>query len=270
MILSHIINRLSKPLLITPQYHKILCDIVRKHIDSRRLDMPVEPDMPDDGNDCEPYDLMPGVRVIPIHGPIGYRVSMMEKVCGICDVGDLRESFDEAINDESVETVVFDINSPGGEISQIAEFSDAIVAGSKKKNCVAFTDTMACSAAQWISAACNEVYATPSADMGSIGVYCQLFDVSEAYKNMGVKSELFTSGDLKAIGAEGESLTDKQREYLQNEINRLGVKFRTFIKSRIPNIQDEDMQGQSIAGEVMYNKGYITGLVSSIYDIFQN
>ena len=268
MILSHIVNRLSKPMLITPSYHKILCDIVRKHIDNGRMDMPM-PEMPEDEqDDCEPYDILPGVRVIPIHGPIGYRIGAIEKVCGICDVGELNEYLDEAVNDDSVETIVLDINSPGGEIVGIAEFSDKLIAAGKKKNCVAFTDTMACSAAQWIAAACNEVYATPSADLGSIGVYCQLFDVSQAYQNAGIKSELFTSGDLKAIGAEGESLSDKQRAYLQAEINRIGDKFRKFMRSRIPNIQDEDMQGQSISGEVMNEKKYITGLVSSINDIF--
>lgn len=271
-ILSHIIDRLNKPMCITPNYHKILCSVVQRHIENPMQKMAVDDlfDSEDEQDDSAPYDLMEGVRVIPVHGPIGYRVSSLEKLCGVADIRDISDNLDAALNDENVETIVLDINSPGGEITGLPELSAKIVAAGKVKNTVGFTDVMACSAAQWIMASCNETYSTPSAELGSIGVYCALYDVSEAYKQEGIKTELFTSGDLKAIGMDGVSLTDKQREHLQAEIDRLGDKFRSFMKSRIPNIQDEDMQGQGIAGEIMANKGYINGSVSSIYDIFSN
>lgn len=256
-------------MLITPQYARILQTVVKRHIDNPLKKMEVDDLFDDESEDTsKPYDLMPGVRVISVHGPIGFRVSSLEKLCGVTDVGELSDYLDEAIADENVETVVFDINSPGGEVTGVEELADKIVAAGKIKNTVAYTDTMACSAAQWIAAACNEVYATKSSEMGSIGVYLALYDVTEAYKQQGIKTELFTSGDLKAIGMDGVPLTDKQREHLQLEVDRIGKKFRGFMKERIGNIEDEDMQGQTIPGEVMAEKGYITANVSSIYDIF--
>lgn len=269
MILSHVIDRLSKPMLITPQYHKILCDVVQRHVDNPTKRMEVD-DLFDEEDETKPYDLMPGVRVIPMHGPIGFRVSSLEKLCGITDVADMSDYIDEAMTDENIETLVFDINSPGGEVTGIEELSEKIVAAGGIKNTVAYTDTMACSAAQWLAASCNEVYASKSSEMGSIGVYMGLYDVTERYKQAGIKTELFASGDLKAIGMDGVPLSDKQREFLQSEVERIGKKFRSFMQSRIPNIQDEDMRGQTIPGEVMAQKGYINGNVSSIYDIFPN
>lgn len=269
MILSHIVDRLNKPMLITPAYHRVLSQIVKRHIENPTQKMAVDELFDEETNTSEPYDLLQGVRVIPIHGPIGFRVGMIEKMCGIADIAEISDYVDQALTDENVETILLDINSPGGEITGLIELSEKIVNAGQIKNTVAYTDTMACSAAQWIAASCNEVYATKSSELGSIGVYWQLFDVSQAYKNEGIKPEFFSSGDLKGIGVDGTSLSDVQRKYLQDEVDRIGTKFRSFMKSRIPNIQDEDMRGQSISGEIMAEKGYINKNVSSVYDVFQ-
>ncbi len=85
-------------MLITPQYHKILCDVVKRHIEAPTDVSDMLPD--DEEDESQPYDMMPGVRVIPIHGAIGYRVSSLEKLCGICDIGEVKGYIDEAMEDE--------------------------------------------------------------------------------------------------------------------------------------------------------------------------
>lgn len=264
---THIINRISRPMAITETGLNAIHSVVRNHLIKGSEWKASIDDLFEDEDPNEPYDIANGVRVIPVYGAIGYKVSALEKSCGVCDIGELCENIDNAVADTSVETIVLDFNSPGGEITYLEEASARIQAAGKVKNTVGFTDTMACSAAQWLFANCNEKYATATADLASVGVIARLFDTSEMYKKEGIKVEQFTSGDLKGIGFDGVSLSDEQRKYMQEEINRLGDKFRNHMRSTM-KMKDEDMRGHTLSGEQMMEKGYLDGLVLSIKDIF--
>jgi ClpP class serine protease len=219
----------------------------------------------DDPN--QPYDAAEGVRVVPVYGSIGYKVSALEKSCGVCDIGDMCENIESAVNDPTVNTIVMDFNSPGGEVTYLKEASQRIMEAGKKKNIVGYTDTMACSAAQWLMAACNERYATRTADLGSVGVIVRLFDTTEMYKKEGIEVIQLASGDLKGIGFDGVDVKEIHKKYMQEEVNKLGNDFRSWMKSRM-NMEDEDMRGQTLSGEHMASKGYLDGLVLTMRDIF--
>lgn len=251
---------------VTEQGLSAIHAVVRNHLLNRKAEID---DLFEDMEAPEPYDLMPGVRVIPVHGYIGYRVSALEKSCGVCDIGDLANQVEAAANDESVKTIVLDINSGGGEVTYVQECAERIMEVGKTKPVIGFCDTMACSAAQWLMAACNETYATPSADLGSIGVRCTLFDTSERYKKEGVAVKLYTSGKLKGLGHEGLPITEEQDAYMKSEISMLGDKFKSYMKSRMPNLKDEDMEGQTLSGQYMYDTENLTGLVYKLEDIFE-
>lgn len=266
MHLSNIIARISKPMYVTEQGLSAIHVVVRNHLLNRKAEIE---DLFDDMEEPEPYDLMPGVRVIPVHGYIGYRVSALQKSCGVCDIGELADRVEAAANDESVQTIVLDINSGGGEITYVQECAERIMEVGKTKTVIGFTDTMACSSAQWIMAACNETYATPSADLGSIGVRCTLFDTSKLYEREGVQVKLYTSGKLKGLGHEGLPITEEQDAYMKSEIVKLGNQFKSYMKSRMPNLKDEDMEGQTLSGQYMYDNENITGLVYKVEDIFE-
>jgi len=267
MYLSNIISRISKPMYVTEQGLSAIHAVVRNHLLNRKAEID---DLFENEDPAAPYDLMPGVRVIPVHGYIGYRVSALEKACGVCDIGDLANNVEAAGNDESVKTIVLDISSGGGEVTYVQECADRIMQVGKSKPVIGYTDTLACSAAQWLMAACNETYATPSAELGSIGVRCTLFDTSELYKREGVSVKLYASGKLKGLGHEGLPITEEQDAYMKNEVNMLGEQFKQYMRSRMPNLKDEDMEGQTLSGQYLYDTGNITGLVYGINDIFEN
>jgi signal peptide peptidase SppA len=267
MKLVHIVNRLMKPMAITATAHASLMMVVNRHIN----DGP----MLEDGDDLEelfggvdePFDMDSNVRVIPISGPIGYKVSNLERVCGIADIGLIRQWTEEAMADDNINTILYNIDSPGGEITQIFETADFIAECGKKKHTVAFTDTLAASAAYALAAACNEIFATPSSDVGSIGVYSYLLDMSKMYENEGVKVEKFVSGDLKGIGIPGVPLTDTQRQYMQAEVEKMGTMFREYIKERRPKVEDKSMRGQTISGAEATEAGLIDHCFGSFNEI---
>lgn len=256
-------------MFITPMGLTALHTVVRNHLVNKASDITDIIDDTEEQDVNDPYDLIPGVRVVPVHGYIGYRVSALEKSCGVCDIGDMTRNVEDAAADDNVKTILLDVNSGGGEITYVQEAANRIQEVAKSKNVVAYTDTLACSAAQWIAAAANEIYATPSANLGSIGCVCALFDTSKMYEREGIQVKLYTSGKLKGIGYEGVPITDIQDEYLKNEILTLGNQFKSYMKSRMPNLKDEDMEGQPLSGQYMYDMENITGLVYSAEEIFE-
>jgi ClpP class serine protease len=133
-----------------------------------------------------------------------------------------------------------------------------------KKATVSFTDTEMASAAYWIGSQADRVVATPSATVGSIGVYMAFADVSKAYESMGVKMEVIKSGTLKGAGIEGTSLSEGQRADLQEQVNAIHADFRNAVKAKRSSVSDSDMEGQVFSGRKAASKGLVTGLTTSL------
>lgn len=202
-----------------------------------------------------------GVGIIPIRGPIGMGLTEFEKDLGCTDVNDLAQWFDQMQADPKVKRLLLDVDSPGGTILGIPEFAQMVAAS--KKPVAAFTATEMCSAAYWIASQADEVFATPSSYVGSIGVYIAFEDYSVMYSNYGVKVEVIKSGDLKGAGIAGTSLTDGQRAQLQDRVVELHNEFKGVVTSTRTTVQDDSMRGQSFTGNEGAARGLVTGLVSS-------
>jgi len=110
------------------------------------------------------------ISVIPVTGTIVRYSSFFTEICGGVSTEMLARELNTALNDESVETIVFNIDSPGGEASGIAELGEMIKEARAKKKIVAYVDDMAASAGYWIASAAEEIYASKTAMVGSIGV----------------------------------------------------------------------------------------------------
>lgn len=217
--------------------------------------------------DSESFDLMAGVRVIPITDYLAYSVPESLKCYGISDLKDIRESIEEAANNASVNTIVLAFNSPGGELTGLYELSDYIQTVAKTKNCIAYCETQACSAAFLLFLACNEYYATPSAELGSVGIICTGIDSSKLYEMNGLKVKQFVGGKYKGMYAEGVSMTDAQEAFVQSGVMKSTEEFRQYVKSRMPTIPDEMMEGQVILAKDLEQYGVT--LVSCPEEIFQ-
>jgi ClpP class serine protease len=101
-----------------------------------------------------------------------------------------------------------DIDSPGGTVAGTPELAAAVSALDQKKPVYAFSSGLMASAAYWIASQARAIYATPSAQVGSIGVVQAVVDRSAAINAAGIKVEVFSVGKYKAMGAPGTPLTD--------------------------------------------------------------
>jgi ClpP class serine protease len=81
--------------------------------------------------------------------------------------------------DESIGAIVIQIDSPGGNVAGTPEVARKIYeARGKGKAIIAQADSLMASAAYYIGAAADEIVATPSSEVGSIGVYAVHEDAS--------------------------------------------------------------------------------------------
>lgn len=146
-----------------------------------------EDDMADDtANDTDP------VAVIQVFGPIVPHAGMVTMTSSeMASAEGLMTRFRAAEADSAVEHIVFNFDSPGGNVGLIPELAAEILAGKKPTTAVA--NTLMASAAYWIASACDEIVASPSADVGSIGVYSAHQDLTKAMDDAGVRITLTQS-----------------------------------------------------------------------------
>ena len=205
-----------------------------------------------------------GVAIIDVSGTIGYQLANWQKLFGGCDCEDIQNAISKALEDKEIKGILLNIDSPGGYSTYVAELCDFIRDARAIKPIGCHTSTIACSAGYWIASACDFIYATKSADVGSISAYLAIMDISEYYKKLGVKVHVIKSGKLKGIGVGGSPLEDYQIKELERGVNYLHKMFTEFVKSNRSQIKDETMQGQSFYALESFEKD--NGLVDSITD----
>jgi signal peptide peptidase SppA len=188
-----------------------------------------------------------GVAVIPMYGLISQRQSLMSETSGGTSCEAIRASLREAIADPEVKAIVFDVDSPGGDVAGVPELAaDIREARLGAKPIVAVANTLMASAAYWIAAQCDELVASPSAMVGSIGIVGMHEDISAAEAKAGVKTTLISSGTYKVEGNPYEPLTDDARATLQGQCDAYYAMFLADVSRgrRVTTAQVEADFGQ--------------------------
>jgi protease-4 len=202
--------------------------------------------------------------LIHIDGAIDKGLSAFERLCmDACDINDVQKALSRIASDTSIKNVMLVFNSPGGSVSGIPETADKIRALAASKNVFAFADGMCCSAAYWLASACDQIFATPSSSVGSIGVYLALLDQSRSLETKGMKIETIKDGKLKAAGASWKPLTDEEKAHFQDSVYQIGATFREAV-SQNRNLSEDTMQGQSFMGQSCVDNGLVDALVSDL------
>lgn len=162
------------------------------------------------------------IAVIPLRGTITPRGSLFSLVFG--GGGGLQmflEQFRMAMADGNVSAIVLDIDSPGGVIDMVPETAAEILNARGSKPITAVANTTCASAAYWIAASADTVIATPSAQVGSIGVFVTHEDISRMAEAMGVNVSLISAGQFKTEGNPYEPLSKQARTDLQAKVDSL-------------------------------------------------
>lgn len=171
-------------------------------------------------DDFSPYVRSQSTLLIPVSG-------VLVPNCSICipnfvtGYEYIRSMLERAVDDPYVNSAALIINSPGGVAQGCFELANFISSLSGSLRVEAFVKHNACSAAYAIAASCQRVTASPSAMVGSIGVICEYFDMSEYYKDAGIKVVpiIAPEGGHKADGAPYAALTQDAQDRIQQSVN---------------------------------------------------
>ncbi len=168
----------------------------------------------------EAYALTPdGIAVIPLYGVLAPRMNLMMEISGGTSTSEFTRAVRQAAADPDVRAILLDVDSPGGNVLGIEEAAQALRAAAEKKTVEAVGTHQIASAAYYIGSAATRLSASPSTEVGSVGVYTLHVDRSEAFKKAGVKHEFIQAGQFKTDGNQYEPLSKQGRATLQEEVD---------------------------------------------------
>jgi signal peptide peptidase SppA len=191
-----------------------------------------------------------GVGVVAIEGPILRKPDLFARMFfGATSSEDIGAALREAGSRPDIKAVFLNIDSPGGTVAGTPELAAAVASLNKQKPVYAFSSGLMASAAYWVASQASAIYATPSAQVGSIGVVQAVIDNSTALDKAGIKVEVFSVGKYKAMGAPGTPLTDDQRELINSNLAEIAGEFHAAVLAKGRSIPAEAMEGQTFSGK---------------------
>jgi len=156
---------------------------------------------------------------VPIRGSISRRDSFWSMLFGGASVEGLIKTLREVGADDSIKTVLLDVDSPGGTVSGIPELANEVRRLSERKHVVAMANSLMASAAYWIASQADEIVAAPEALVGSVGVFAIHEDWSRFLEQAGVKISYIAAGKYKVDGNFESPLSDEARAHMQSIVD---------------------------------------------------
>lgn len=259
----HLVSQLfNRPLLITRAKHAAICRVLDARLAAPRAEtVEVEPEEPED----EPYVQVNDTAIIAVHGILGKHLDQFEMMSGGCACDTVAGMIDIALQNTGVGRIIFDFRSPGGSVTGIPELGRKI-ANITSKQTIAFTDSECCSGALWLAEQCQTFYATESACLGSIGVWCAYWDLTRKLEMDGERMQCISAGKYKTMGAYWQPLTPDELKILQADVDKIHSQFQDAVNLR-RQVADEFMQGQTFDGPDALAAGLIDGLVEDLDEI---
>lgn len=173
------------------------------------------------------YQVVNGVAIIDIIGPISQYMSWFTYYCGGVSTDWLMADIKQALADPNVSAIVLRNNSPGGAVHGTPDVANLIYSSRGVKQIYSFCEGMMCSADYWIGSAASKVFLSgPTNEVGSIGVIAKHVDRSQADKTAGLNVKVLTAGQYKGVGHPHGPLSADHEGILQAELDTL---YTTFV-----------------------------------------
>ncbi len=139
----------------------------------------------------------------------------------------IAKAFESAREDETIDAVVFRIDSPGGsDVASDIIWREATLTREKKPVVVSMAD-VAASGGYWIATASDAIVAEPTTITGSIGIYAGKFNLRGLYDKIGVSVEGVESSANADFYSSNRSFTPEEREKLRDILEE---GYRAFLK----------------------------------------
>jgi signal peptide peptidase SppA len=198
-----------------------------------------------------------GIAVVPVHGVITKRSSFLSMLFGGVSLDGLQATLLQLRDDSTVKAIVLHFDTPGGGVYGVDETADVIADVSRRKRVIGFTDGMCASAGYWLASACERLVATPSAEIGSIGVFAIHFDHSGELAEAGIVPTLVKAGEHKAEANPYQPLSDEDRAAMQSRIDAYYALFTKRV-ARGRGVSVEAVRGET------FGEGRVVGAPQAV------
>ncbi len=129
----------------------------------------------------------------------------------------------QAEQDDSIDAIVLEINSPGG--SAVASDEIAKKIKSIQKPVISVIREVGASGAYWIASSTDHIIANQMSITGSIGVISSYLEFSGLMEKYGVGYERLVAGKYKDIGTPYRMLNSQEEQILQGKLDKIQVFF---------------------------------------------
>ena len=155
------------------------------------------------------------IAVIPVMGVLTQRGSWYGM-----SLESIRAVFREKMADPAVKAIVFEYDTPGGEVYGIEELSAEFRAAKGVKPTVGHFNPLSASAGYYLGAQHDVVMITPSGEGGSVGVYAMHADWSGYLDQAGISVTLVSAGEGKTAANMFEPLSEEAKSDMQLDVDR--------------------------------------------------
>lgn len=151
------------------------------------------------------------VAIVPVIGPIFPRSNLFTCFSGGTTLQSLSYDFNVALESHQIDSIIMNIDSPGGEVTGIAEFAEMMFQGRNRKKVISYIYGWGASAGYWIASAGGEVVINQTAEAGSIGVVAGFTSTKEQDKMEGIKKIEIISSQSPNKRPDPETKTGKSQ-----------------------------------------------------------
>lgn len=154
------------------------------------------------------------------------------------------EAFDEAIEDETIQAIVFRIDSPGGSALASDLIWHAVENAKQAKPVVVSMSSLAASGGYYVAAGATKIVAHPATLTGSIGIVFSHANVQGLLDKLGINTEDIGRGRYAQLFATSKSWSAAERQQVQRVMEALYHTFtRKVAAGRALSIEEVDRVG---------------------------
>jgi len=191
------------------------------------------------------HDEQRGVSVIRMEGIMVTGQASDAETIGSEVVGrELRNAAD----DPMVEAIVLRVNSGGGTPAAAQEIIRDLEYAKSKKPVVVSMGDIGTSAAYYVSAHADKIYANPDTFTAGIGVIWKFSDISRWMEKEGFNVSIVKSGSKKDMGSTSRPISDEEQIYAQKIVNDSFENFIADVMAQRPITRSDIDDGRIIRG----------------------
>lgn len=205
-----------------------------------------------------------GVAIVPVMGPLFRYANIFTELSGATSVEMMARDFTAALDDRSVKAVLLNVDSPGGEVNGIAEMASMIVDARGRKPIAAYIGHAGASGAYWIATAADQVFAAPTALVGSVGAVMTIRDTRKIDEARGIRTIEIVSSQSPDKRTDPDS--EPGRAKLQAIVDRLGEEFVAAVARQrglsVETVLADFGKGGVLVGADAVRAGMVDGISS--------